>query len=173
MDGGFFSGFFSKTFLLCVCGGVQWIMTGEIGRRENTVLEQDRPLVVSAKEDPAFPVCSLCQGENYQQPYYKSSFAKQMLLNAKWVITPTKLCVRVWDCVRACTDVCVCYCVLLYVSFCRLCVGMYNELVCCIDEDICRFHMGVSRSILRPLVDVFLLFFLLMSFFLQVLLLAR
>lgn len=76
-----------------MCGSVQWIMTGEIGRRENTVLEQDRPLVVSAKEDPAFPVCSLCQGENYQQPHYKSSFAKQMLLNAKWVITPTKLCV--------------------------------------------------------------------------------
>lgn len=69
------------------------------------------------------------------------------------------------DCVRACTDVCVCYCVLLHVSFCRLCVGMYNELVCCIDEDIWCFHMGVSRSILRPLVDVFLLFFLPMSFF--------
>lgn len=43
---------------------------------------------------------------------------------------------------------------------------MYNELVCCIDEDIWCFHMGVSRSILRPLVDVFFfLFFLLMSFF--------
>lgn len=63
--------FFSNTFLLCVCvcgGGVLWVATGEIGRREkndNAVLEQDRPLVVSAKEDPAFPVCSLCQGENY------------------------------------------------------------------------------------------------------------
>lgn len=95
-----------------MCGSVQWIMTGEIGRTENTVLEQDRPLVVSAKEDPAFPVCSLCQGENYQQPYYKSSFAKQMLLNAKWVITPTKLCVTV--CVPAlmfvCVTVCCCMC---------------------------------------------------------------
>lgn len=59
-------------------------------RNDNTVQEQDRPLVVSAKEASAFPVCSLCQGENYKHHYYKSSFAKQMLLNAKWVITPTK-----------------------------------------------------------------------------------
>ena len=48
-----------------MCGSVQWVVTREIGRREKKLVEQDRPLVVSAKEDPAFPVCSLCQGEKY------------------------------------------------------------------------------------------------------------
>lgn len=48
-------------------------------------------------------------------------------------------------------------CVLLYVSLFRLRVGMYNELLCSIDEDIWCFHMGVSRfgaSILQQRVDV-------------------
>lgn len=53
---------------LCTCGSIQRVVAGQIGRIEkndNAVLEQDRLLVVSAKEAPAFPVCSLCQGENY------------------------------------------------------------------------------------------------------------
>lgn len=44
---------------------VQWVVIGRREKNDNTVVEQDRPLVVTAKEDPAFPVCSLCQGENY------------------------------------------------------------------------------------------------------------
>lgn len=60
---------------------------------------------------------------------------------------------------RVCADVCVSYCVPLYVSFCRLWVAMYYEYVCCIDEDIWRFHMGVSRSILQSPVDVFFFLF--------------
>lgn len=52
-----------------VYASVKQIVTREEdGRREshdNTALEQDRPLGVSAKEDLASPVCSLCQGENY------------------------------------------------------------------------------------------------------------
>lgn len=57
-----------QMFLLCVCGVSQWVVTEELGWREendNTVVREDRPLVVSAKEDPVFPVCSLCQAENY------------------------------------------------------------------------------------------------------------
>lgn len=54
-------------FALSVCL-VRRVVTGEMGRtgkNDNAAREQDRPLVVSAKEDAAFPVCSLCQGENY------------------------------------------------------------------------------------------------------------
>lgn len=41
---------------------------------------------------------------------------------------------------------------------CWLCVGLYYEWVCCIDEDIWYFHMGVSCSILQTLIDVFFTF---------------
>lgn len=60
---------------------------------------QHRRLVVSAKEEPAFLICQLCQEENYYHSNDGSSFAKQMLLNAKWVITPTTVCVSALMCV--------------------------------------------------------------------------
>lgn len=45
---------------------VWWVVTEKIGGlEENDSAVQDRLLVVSAKEDHVFPVCSLCQGENY------------------------------------------------------------------------------------------------------------
>lgn len=69
-----------------------WTVTGQIARTENNdspMLERDGALHVSAKQNPACPVGLLCQAENYQHPFYESSFAKQMLLNAKWVIKPT------------------------------------------------------------------------------------
>lgn len=54
-------GFFQDALSVCVC------VCGSDRRNKNDkeVLRQDWPLVVSSKEDPAFPVCSLCQGENY------------------------------------------------------------------------------------------------------------
>lgn len=71
-----------------------------------------------------------------------------MLLNAKWVITPTKLCASVLMCacgVCECVSVCVCVRVTVVCCLCH-----FAESVCvCImdlyvtDENIWCFHMEI------------------------------
>lgn len=80
-----------------------------------------------------------------------------MLLNAKWVITPPKLCAYVLVHPASVSVLPSCLCVLLCAAACvilqTVCVGMYYELVCCIDEDIWCFHMRVSWFVKSQLCD--------------------
>lgn len=127
-----------------------------MGNRGNTGLEQNRPLVVSAKEDPA-SLCAHCDREKITN----SPTTSLHLLN--------RCCSMPNGSLHQLNCVCVCVCdhdvsALMFacptLSRCtcrcrRLWAAMYYEYVCCIDEDIWRFHMGVSRSILQLPVDVF------------------
>lgn len=79
-----------------------------------------------------------------------------MLLSAKWVITPTKLCVCLRVCARVHTLVFAPTALALSQTLC-VCVDVqacfHYELICRIDEGIWCFHMGLSCLIPLPLVD--------------------
>lgn len=137
------------SFFLFLWSSVQWVVIGTRETNDIAVVEQDRSLVVTAKEDPAslFAHC-------VREKITNIATTSLHLLNRCCSMPNGSLhqlnCVLMFLCMprvcsafmSMCVTVCLCCCMCHFAEC--VCVGMYYELVCCIDEDIWCFHMRVS-----------------------------